>query len=665
MRSTRKRSYSEVIDSKRRREPEERRRRSEGADLPRDSRGHSPKRRRTTDGRVGAGWAGETQEEDPSPLGYKALEEICHSESPEDGILELAIKSERFEALLKSSEIRRDLMQLIIRAIHLCCSSNGVRHHAEDILRLVIETKLLTVHVSSFISRMLSYAGSSREEFQPSDTILRLAEVFLGFMQRFGCEIVHSIPVFQLEHTFAQLKARRLLQNTATLEKRVCQVKELHKKVTDEEFDSVCRKVEETEVEPPRNFRELSVFPHAADFSVTYQPFLRVNVVGRRYRDLEHYLDVQFRLVRADFILPLREGIHQLRKDYGALGRSGTHDSKEKKDVYFYRDVTVLYPVCSAKGMVYRIRFDVFHHSVVNIPWEKCKRLKFGSLLCLSADDFYTPLFATVEGRDPKELRSGELDVRFEGVELDKLNRFIEAKTKFDMVESPAFFEAYRYVLEALKEIKPDSLPFQEHIVECKQDVNPPDHEHKTQGVYDMSGITSASVNGSNDALMLPSEDESMDSYGEGSLSTDSRILLNAYYLRHHRDSLGFNDSQLRAFQLALTNRFAIIQGPPGTGKTYVGLKIARVLLDTASLWEDEEERSPILMVSYTNHALDQFLEGLLPMTGENLCLLEMKINFFSRRNCFLDKILETFKVIPNLHGCPTEKRKKTVPALV
>ena len=588
--------------------------------MPCDSWGHSPKRRRTTDGRVGAGWAGGPQgEEDPSPLGYKALEEICHSKSPEDGILELAIKRERFEALLKSNDIRLGLMQLVIRAIHLCCSPNGVRHHAEDILRLIIETKFLTVHLSSFISRMLSYAGSSREDFQPSDMISCLAEVFLEFLQRFGREIVHSIPVFQLEHTFAELKARRLLQNTAALEKRVRQVKEFHKEVTDEEFESVCSAEGKTEVEPPRSFRELSVFPQAADLSVTYQPFLRVNVVRRRYRDPEHYLDVQFRLVRADFILPLREGILQLRKDYGGLARSGTHDRNETKDAHFYRDVTVLYPVCSAKGMVYRIRFDAFHHSVRNIPWEKCKRLKFGSLLCLSADDFYTPLFATVESRDPKELCSGELDVRFEGVELNKLNRFIEAKTKFDMVESQAFFEAYRYVLEAFKEIKPDNLPFQEHIVECNKIVGPPDHEHKTQGFYDMSGIAQDEANGSNDAPMLPSEDERMDSFREGSLSTNSRILLNAYDLRRYRDSLGFNDSQLRAFQSALTKRFAIIQGPPGTGKTYVGLKIARVLLETAALWEDEEERSPILMVSYTNHALDQFLEGLLPMTGGNL----------------------------------------------
>jgi len=85
------------------------------------------------------------------------------------------------------------------------------------------------------------------------------------------------------------------------------------------------------------------------------------------------------------------------------------------------------------------------------------------------------------------------------------------------------------------------------------------------------------------------------------------------------KDSLGFNESQMRAFKLALTKLFALIQGPPGTGKTYVGLKIARALLDNSSLWNKGKEKSPILMASYTNHALDQFLEGLLPMPGETI----------------------------------------------
>ena len=46
-------------------------------------------------------------------------------------------------------------------------------------------------------------------------------------------------------------------------------------------------------------------------------------------------------------------------------------------------------------------------------------------------------------------------------------------------------------------------------------------------------------------------------------------------------------------------------------GKTYLGLKIVRALLDNRRVW-DSEEKSSMLMVCYTNHALDQFLEGVL-----------------------------------------------------
>ena len=47
------------------------------------------------------------------------------------------------------------------------------------------------------------------------------------------------------------------------------------------------------------------------------------------------------------------------------------------------------------------------------------------------------------------------------------------------------------------------------------------------------------------------------------------------------------------------------------TGKTYLGLKIVRALLDNRDVW-DSEKKSLMLMVCYTNHALDQFLEGVL-----------------------------------------------------
>ena len=91
-------------------------------------------------------------------------------------------------------------------------------------------------------------------------------------------------------------------------------------------------------------------------------------------------------------------------------------------------------------------------------------------------------------------------------------------------------------------------------------------------------------------------------------------------------DDVELNQSQLEAIQAALTKEFVVIQGPPGTGKTDVGLKIVQALLKNQQFWRErhvEEEfgarggldmnqrqTSPMLVVCYTNHALDQFLEG-------------------------------------------------------
>lgn len=77
------------------------------------------------------------------------------------------------------------------------------------------------------------------------------------------------------------------------------------------------------------------------------------------------------------------------------------------------------------------------------------------------------------------------------------------------------------------------------------------------------------------------------------------------------KEALKLDDSQMEALQFALTRELAIIQGPPGTGKTYVGLKIIQALLTNESVWQISLQKFPILVVCYTNHALDQFLEGI------------------------------------------------------
>ena len=156
------------------------------------------------------------------------------------------------------------------------------------------------------------------------------------------------------------------------------------------------------------------------------------------------------------------------------------------------------------------------------------------------------------------------------------------------MTESrAAYFEAYKHVLLALKEIDPMDLPFAEHLVDCDRDVDPPDYLDENT-VFDFSTTF-------------------------GKMEVERWPVLQPW----PNCLTALDQTQLNAVKLALTRRLAIIQGklhfgschgnlkigPPGTGKTYVGLKIAQLLLNNV-------DGGPILVICYTNHALDQFLEG-------------------------------------------------------
>ena len=155
------------------------------------------------------------------------------------------------------------------------------------------------------------------------------------------------------------------------------------------------------DVNPPEDFRRLSVVPTQEDILSGERPFLRRNKIDGSYNDVEHYLDVQFRLLREDFVRPLREGIAQL------LERLGSAKIDAYQDIRLYNDVRMLYPVCTSNGVRYRIKFD--NSKLRHVRWENSKRLIFGSLMCLSKDNFESFLFATVANRDPSNIKQVSL----------------------------------------------------------------------------------------------------------------------------------------------------------------------------------------------------------------------------------------------------------------
>lgn len=61
-----------------------------------------------------------------------------------------------------------------------------------------------------------------------------------------------------------------------------------------------------------------------------------------------------------------------------------------------------------------------------------------------------------------------------------------------------------------------------------------------------------------------------------------------------------------------MKQRVAVIQGPPGTGKTFIGRMITTTALSAPILTGSFTRPPRILVLCYTNHALDSFLEDLM-----------------------------------------------------
>ncbi|KAG4081169.1 hypothetical protein HA402_014617 [Bradysia odoriphaga] len=373
--------------------------------------------------------------------------------------------------------------------------------------------------------------------------------------------------------------------------------------------------------EPPEDFRTIQICPDADDILHNHEPFIRRNIVDGRYvGGVDHYLDVQFRLLREDFIRGFRDGI----REYLRLIEKPLTSQKRIRinDINIYSHVNVISSVISNGDLVYNAKFDTSDFKKVR--WQFSKRLMTGSLICLSYDEFKTFCFATVTGqRDPDKLTRGEFRLKFEF--QNKVTEQISPVVPLKMAESNVYFEAYRHNLKVLQDFTSETFPLQRYIIDVNCEILPPPY------LTDNTDVTLArycdKVPVLNDALW---PDESF---------------------------FGLDGSQFDALKAALTKQFAIIQGPPGTGKTYVGLRIAQALLQNVSKWGHsiigkKQRVSPILVVCYTNHALDQFLEGMLPF-----CQSIIRIGGKSK-----SPLLEHF----NLKNVRTsEQKQKKVPAYI
>ncbi|KAK1981578.1 ATPase [Colletotrichum cereale] len=328
------------------------------------------------------------------------------------------------------------------------------------------------------------------------------------------------------------------------------------------------------------NFRDVSIFPTSDEFYSSALPFYRraaeVASVDHTQRPRVH-LDNQFRLLREDMLGELRDDLkvatgrkksNKRAQVLAGLRPIGIDTGDDKRShscavlVACYEGLQFLRKLAPAGRKTY---LDD-HKGVL-------RHQSFGAL----CGDKHIVAFAFLL-RDVDQLAKSPPVIALQFTSSDATARALlalqaPANLKFILVDTPVF--AYQPVLECLRDMV--EMPLGEKLLRLGTD---------EEGGHSLSPLQQSSH--------IQIYTEKLQQLAE---SQSHQLLLG-------KRRLDLDGSQTRSLLHALESSVALIQGPPGTGKSFVGALAAKILLTDPS--------NRILVLSYTNHALDQFLEDLI-----------------------------------------------------
>ncbi|CAE6473587.1 unnamed protein product [Rhizoctonia solani] len=329
---------------------------------------------------------------------------------------------------------------------------------------------------------------------------------------------------------------------------------------------------------------------------------------------VERLFDIQFRLLREEMIAPVQTAIQCIVSDLKKPSSIQTTLSKiiregggryispnDQDSVIFsvFTNITFQPLSLDNRGMSLGLEFNAPPGDAQSTTvetrvayWEKAakKRLTQGALIAVIWKDLTgrIDIYIGTVTSTPSELvdstrrNSDRISIKvsfFDAAAELRILRILQSRRgthgTLVLIEAPVFYEGVRPFLEALQR-DPDDLPFLNYLRhQNKRDlqqvaIRPPSY----------SIIPGFSFNLGGDPYSI--------NHAKTSLLRGSRL----------------DPSQVDAVVSSLTRELSLIQGPPGTGKSYTGLELIRVLV--------KSRVSPILMIAFTNHALDHMLKGVL-----------------------------------------------------
>ncbi|KAG0071814.1 hypothetical protein BGZ89_009347 [Linnemannia elongata] len=393
---------------------------------------------------------------------------------------------------------------------------------------------------------------------------------------------------------------------------------------------------------------KINIYPTRDEVLCSLEPFLPLNDDKEPSTHFlppgwSRHLDVHYRLYRQDAIEPLRiciqAFVHLLERTDKRCDQDFVDPPvfrrliKDNINLNIYRNVKFLdVSTCGFQVGLTKVSFDQpsnakgLNYDDRKEMWERSRgRLMQGSLVCFVrrskgrlGGDYHRHqvALAVVQERDSDGLFESEqaAHIQVSLTESASYSMIFEAAQPYSpdceewfMIEFPgSFFEGHRPALRTLRDSRPSVLPFGKYIAPTDEDIarscrasapgaiDPPVYTTMPGFEFDLSVLLE---NGGHCALDV----------------RDPQSVDQAVKVLRERSSL--DNSQALALVETLGREIALISGASGTGKTKVGVDLIRVLLRN----KEAMNCGPILVICYTNHALDQFLEHLLDQGVTNI----------------------------------------------
>ncbi|GEM12803.1 P-loop containing nucleoside triphosphate hydrolase protein [Rhodotorula toruloides] len=387
------------------------------------------------------------------------------------------------------------------------------------------------------------------------------------------------------------------------------------------------------------DFRDIAILPTHAELTSTAPPFVPANLpeAPHHLEGMERQLDILLRLMREDFVGPLRSAVQSLVVDLAQLGdaknalarllkagggryRPDSAKTGDSSDLIIYRDVefTGLSIDRHELGLELQLR----------LPWGwkdsnmVIRHLSAGNLVGLVTFDPVSPtgrggraradirisLGVVADDLQGSKIRVSFLETtqRDQTIYLDALYQLArDEKVRLAGVppqtpnmllfELPGFLlSTVEPFLLALKHLSSSSIPFAE-ILSAKAPANgetinvqPPLYARNPGFTFDLSCLLE---DGATPGTLIMR-------------ATDAQSVANAKDVLAQPGASKLDATQAQAMVDCLCREVALVEGPPGTGKSWLGIELVRVLLQ-ASIGR-------ILVLAFTNHALDEMLKHLI-----------------------------------------------------